>query len=768
MRQIYYIMKAELQSLFYSPIAWLILVVFTVQCSVAFCDTLDSVTKAVAQGSKMPGLTGWFFSRDFQGIGVFNAGMRYLYIYFPLLTMGLFSRELASGSIKLLDSSPVSTTQVVLGKFFSMLVYAFVLLGVLMIFVIFGGLSIDNFVYTRIWVTFLGMFLTMATYSAIGLFMSSLTRYPVVAAIGSFVVFIILERIGSYGQSWDGIREITTWLSFSGRIKTIMDGLLTSQNIIYFTGITVLFLCFTVLKLWLGHYHYPLWRKASYYIGILLVIILLGWTSDRPALRCYFDATENEMNTITWESREIIEALKDKGKLTITTYVNLMDPYRNLALPSNISRDKSGFDKYVRFKPDIDFKYVYYYAPTDKPHKMQKMKPNLTFDETAKEIARLCRVNFSIFKTKEEIDQIVDLAPEHYRFVRFFELNGQRSALRIFDDIPPLPNDQEYMATFKRLMGGMPQIGVVKGHGERSIHDGSHGGYERVATSIFNRYSWLNQGIDGVEVELGEPVPESISILLIADPKRAYAAAELANLDAYLARGGNLILLVEPESHAVTQSLLDRFHVRLMEGCLAEKPTIELANVVCSHFTPEGMALFHGRHYPFGLPRLAMNGAAAFEVTGQSDFKIVSMMSSDPQTWNKIGKVDWIMGPIEPDAANGEFVRAYSTVLGLTRMVGEREQRIFIAGDADWMSNKELVQGRQGFRGHSPAALNWVLSDWMTYGQAPIYLSRPAVSDTRISTTQEGAFWVRMLFVWGISLILAVCGATICIRRNRH
>ena len=70
-------------------------------------------------------------------------------------------------------------------------------------------------------------------------------------------------------------------------------------------------------------------------------------------------------------------------------------------------------------KPDIDLKYVYYYAPTDKPHQIQRMKANLTFDETAREIARLSRVDFSIFKTKEEMDQIVDLAPEHYRLVRF-------------------------------------------------------------------------------------------------------------------------------------------------------------------------------------------------------------------------------------------------------------------------------------------------------------------------------------------------------------
>lgn len=768
MKQVYYIMKAELQSLFYSPIAWLILVVFTVQCSVAFCDTLDSVAKAMAEGQKMPSLTYWLFSRDYHGWGVFPAGMRYLYIYFPLLTMGLFSRELASGSIKLLDSSPVSTTQVVFGKFLSMLVYALVLLGVWMIFVIFGGISIDNFAYTRVWVAFLGMFLTMATYSAIGLFMSSLTRYPVVAAIGSFVVFIVLERIGSYGQNWDGVREITTWLSLSGRIKVFLDGLLTSQNIIYFTGITILFLCFTILKLWLAHYHFPVWRKMLYYTGILAVIILFGWISNRPVLRYYFDSTENEVNTITRESRDIIRALKDKGKLTITTYVNLMDPYRALALPAKISKDKADFDKYVRFKPDIDLKYVYYYAPTDKPHKVQQMKANLTFDETAKEIARLSRVDFSIFKTKEEIDRVVALAPEHYRLVRFFEMNGQRSVLRIFDDIPPLPTPQEFMVAFKRLSGGMPEIGVVTGHGERSIHDSGNSGYERVATSIFNRYSWLNQGIDGMEIRLDSPVPESLSILLIADPKQAYTARELANLDAYIARGGNLMLLVEPESHAVVQPLLDRFGVSLMDGCLAEKPIIELANVVCSSFTPEGRALFQGRYYPFGIPMLAMNGVAAFKISNTSDFNVIPMMKSAPDSWNKIGKVDWIMGPIEPDPAKGEFVGANATVLGAIRQIGGREQRIFIAGDADWMSNRELVQGRQGFRGHGPSAMNWLLSDWMTHGQAPLHLSYPQVTDTKMSITQKGAFWVRIVLVWGVAIVLVVSGAIICIRRNRY
>lgn len=766
MKQVYYIMKAELQTLFYSPVAWLILVVFSVQCAVAFCDTLDVVTKAAVEGMKLPGLTSWFFGRDMQGLGVLMAGIRYLYIYFPLLTMGLISREVANGSIKLLDSSPVSSVQIVMGKFFSMIVYSLVLVFVLLVFVVIGMGTIENFNYSLIWVMLLGMILTMATYSAIGLFMSSLTRYPVVAAIGSFVVFFVLERIGQYGQNWDVVRDITSWLSLAGRTNTFLNGFFASQHVIYLLGITILFVSFTVLKLWLSHFHYPRWRQGAYYLGVLCVIVGIGLVTSLPGMRFYVDVTENQSNSIRLESREIMEALKDKGELTITTYVNLMDRYRTLGLPASISKDKADFDKYVRFKPDIKFKYVYYYAPSDLPDNQARIKPNLTFEEAAREMARLNRVDFGIFKTKEEIDQMVDLAPEHYRFVRFFELeSGERSVLRVYDEIPPLPEEREYMVAFKRLLGDIPVIGVVTGHGERSIWDGDNLGYERVTSGIFNRYSWVNQGIDAMEVTLDKEIPVSVEALLIADPKTSYTEEELTQLDKYIARGGNLILMVEPDSHAVVQPLLDRFGVELMPGCLAQKPAIELANVVETVTTEQAaQSTFNPSRRGIAV---AMNGVAGLRWNTHAGYQVIPLMMTSPQSWSKVGKVDWILGPIEPDPSKGEQVGSNVTALGLTRMVEGREQRIFISGDADWMDNRELKGGRQGFQVHWPAALNDMLSEWMTYGKAPLKFAQLPVTDTKISISQAGAVWARWCLVWGGPLLLVAIGCFVCIRRNR-
>lgn len=59
------------------------------------------------------------------------------------------------------------------------------------------------------------------------------------------------------------------------------------------------------------------------YGGVIVVTLLIGYISARPALRCYYDATEMKENTLTQNSLDIMKKLD--GPLTITTYVNMFD-----------------------------------------------------------------------------------------------------------------------------------------------------------------------------------------------------------------------------------------------------------------------------------------------------------------------------------------------------------------------------------------------------------------------------------------------------------
>ena len=73
----------------------------------------------------------------------------------------------------------------------------------------YGSFSIVNFDWPPVLVALLGLYLLICAYSAIGLFMSSLTNYQVVAALGTLAVLAVLQFIGTFGQEYDFVREIT-------------------------------------------------------------------------------------------------------------------------------------------------------------------------------------------------------------------------------------------------------------------------------------------------------------------------------------------------------------------------------------------------------------------------------------------------------------------------------------------------------------------------------------------------------------------------------
>ena len=95
-KMIYNIARTELQMLFYSPVAWLILVVFGVQSGMLFADQLAGLVSSQEMGYDIQGSTISIFASRWGG--VFTTMQNYLYFYIPLLTMSLVSKELSSGS----------------------------------------------------------------------------------------------------------------------------------------------------------------------------------------------------------------------------------------------------------------------------------------------------------------------------------------------------------------------------------------------------------------------------------------------------------------------------------------------------------------------------------------------------------------------------------------------------------------------------------------------------------------------------------------------
>ena len=416
MKIIYKIAKAELQSLFFSPIAWLILILYTFQTGIDFAGLIDGVMKSKEMGYGATNATSRFFG-GWEGVLTIVQG--YLYLYIPLLTMNLMSRELGSGSIKLLYSSPVTNVQIILGKYLSMVVYALVLVGILLLYVLVGAFIIKDFDYSQVFTGLLGIYLLICAYAAIGLLMSSLTSYQVVAAVGTLAVLSLLTYVQGWWQDVEFVRDLTYWLAMPGRSQEFLFGMICSANIIYFFLVIALFLAMAIIRLQSRRQKSKWTVTWGKYLGIWAIALLIGYVTSRPAFRSYYDATTTDQNTLTPNSQKIIGQMD--GKLKMTTYVNLLDKYFWIGLPARVNEDLKLFEQYVRFKPDMEMEYVYYYDTPSVPAYHEE--GNLTMEQQAKKMMKINDLNPKLFLTPEQIKAKIDLSGEHNRVVRELEYN---------------------------------------------------------------------------------------------------------------------------------------------------------------------------------------------------------------------------------------------------------------------------------------------------------------------------------------------------------
>lgn len=334
----------------------LILIVFSFQCSQLLLRIADSLAVQKAMNYTLADLTTFALSGR---IGFFKELQSYLYLYIPLLTMSLMSSEYASGSIRLLYSSPVTNRQIILGKYLAMLIFGAAMLGIVLLYTLYAASIIEHFDFTAAASGLLGLYLLICTYAAIGLFMSCITSYQVVAAVGTLVLLAALRYLRYVGQSVDFVRDITYWLSIDGRCNEFVRGLICSEDLIYFLLVIALFLVLAIT--WLGDIRQKTEkRRAAWrYAAILLVTVTIGYITSRPSVKWFHDATRTKQETLTPNSQRIVEQIE--GPITMTTYVNILDDFRWAALPSNKINDQLRFEQFTRFCPDMEFRYVYYY-----------------------------------------------------------------------------------------------------------------------------------------------------------------------------------------------------------------------------------------------------------------------------------------------------------------------------------------------------------------------------------------------------------------------
>ena len=761
MRTIIRITKSELRVLFFSPIAWLILIVFSFQVGMAYCDVLAQQLQSMELGYRTPAVTSSLFAGY---TGIFSGLLDNLYLYIPLFTMGLMSRELSSGSIKLLYSSPVSNLQIILGKYLAVVVYALLLCAILLGPVISTCFSIKAPDVPMMFTGILGVFLTILAYGSIGLFMSTITKYQVVAVVGTLAILAILNFIGGVGQEYDFVRDITYWLSISGRAKVFTNGMISTKDSLYFVLVIFMFLGLSVIKLQGERLRLSKWNTSLKYGIVLLIMLSLGYISSLPGFIAYYDSTATKANTLTEESQEILKKLK--GDLKITTYVNYLDETYDRGAPRNRIYDLAEFEQYLRFKPEIELEYVYYYGKGYLPY-AKAAYDTMTLEQVVEDKCKYSGRDPKSFLSLDEVLKMDDISGENGRFVRVITAaNGKKAFLRIYKDNHVYPYESQISTALKTLLQEAPMVGFVTGHKERSGMDMGEKGYGTFASNKTFRYSLENSGYGVREISLEHPVAEDINIIVLADMRSDFTEEEFRNFDAYLERGGNLFILGEPKRQQFMNPVIERLGLRFADGIIVSPSEVNLDDLVAANIK-EGAAKVsenYIRYFRSGYSIMTPSACAVEVIDSAKGFEITEVLASAGKgSWVEKETTDFINEKSVLNPAVGEVEKSNSIMLYLTRPVNNKEQRI---GDADCISTLELSQNRPGFRSSNFTLITETFRN-LSYGEFPVEASRVNPPDDRVLVTRNVIFGIRVVLMWIIPLLFVTGCITLLIRRKR-
>jgi ABC-2 type transport system permease protein len=237
-RKIWAIFERELKSYFVSPIAYVVIALFIAVSGIFFylilssfvqrCFEVDMYAQQWRQMSPPMNLHEWV-TRPFFG----NVATIALMIL-PLITMKLYAEEKKTGTIELLQTSPITNIQTIVGKYAASLVL-YILMLILTFFYMLFLFAYGSPEAGQIFSGYLGMFLIGGSYLAIGLLFSTFTDNQIVAAVSTIAVILIFWVIGWLSNFVDhSLGKILSEFSLIEHFEDFEKGVIDSKNIVFY------------------------------------------------------------------------------------------------------------------------------------------------------------------------------------------------------------------------------------------------------------------------------------------------------------------------------------------------------------------------------------------------------------------------------------------------------------------------------------------------------------------------------------------------------
>ncbi len=235
--------RKELKSMFASPMGWVILALLMFSFGTYYLNGVNDYFEVMSGAMRPAERTG---VTQFVGQVVYGFASFMVLFAVPLLSMRLVSEERRSQTLPFLFSAPVSITEIVIGKFLGLVVF----LSILVVYIALMLMTLNLWAdidFGFILANSLGLFLMIASFSALGLFFSSMTQQPVIAAILTFIALFALMFLDRFFAG-DPTNTLAN-LSLVSHFRSFSGGLIDTGDIAYFLLFILTFLTLTVRRL---------------------------------------------------------------------------------------------------------------------------------------------------------------------------------------------------------------------------------------------------------------------------------------------------------------------------------------------------------------------------------------------------------------------------------------------------------------------------------------------------------------------------------------
>ena len=293
------------------------------------------------------------------------------------------------------------------------------------------------------------------------------------------------------------------------------------------------------------------------------------------------------------------------------------------------------------------------------------------------------------------------------------------------------------------------QVSYLDGHGERKLdgranHDlgdfGAQLGVKGFKTSALN-------------LAVAPEVPDNVAVLIIASPRVDLLSGEVIKIKRWIAKGGNLLWLIDNDSLHGLQGLGDELGLSLTSGTVIDPragglklpATFALATGYGQHSITQNSTVTSV--FPYARRIAASEG---------TKWRFTPLVDVAQDGWLETGGIDDNVAFDRNKDMRGPIVAAAA----LERSVGDRKQRVVVTGSGHFLANQFI-----GTLGNLDLGINMI--NWLAGDEALITVQPRTRSDLTLDLTRSGLALLGFGFLLVLPLTLLICGGVIWWRRRK-